>query len=101
MLAFYTGGSVKTKRRIEMRTQHHLTVPYIVTQTQLLGSVPESSIKLFLNQLKANIIKIHKLPFNIPNIDIYFFWHKIAELDSTNSWLRNNLIEYFKEKNKN
>ena len=85
------------QRRIEMRTQHHLTVPYIVAQTYLLGSVPAKSADLFSKSPKTNILKYRELPFEVPNIEIYFFWHDSADFDNANRWMRNSLIEYFND----
>ena len=82
-------------RKIEMRTQHHLTVPYIVANTHLVGSVPLKSISLFIQKNSANLITVKELPFEVPQIDIYYFWHKSAELDSANCWLRSSLNNFF------
>jgi len=73
------------RRNIKMRVQHYLVAPQIMLETDLALSAP-------LRLAKAYPAKIFKLPFALPPVGLHLYWHRSADLDQANRWLREKLL---------
>ena len=69
------------ERHITLRTQHHTSAPLIAAQSDLALSIPPS-------QTNLSGLKIFELPFEVPPLDLYLYWHKSADHDQANRWMR-------------
>ncbi|WP_299973984.1 LysR family transcriptional regulator [uncultured Pseudoteredinibacter sp.] len=69
-------------RNIKVRVQHYMVGAKIVANTDLVWTLP---IRL-ARQLD---FKILPLPFDVPALNWHLFWHKSADDDHANKWLRN------------
>lgn len=68
-------------RNIQMRVQHYWALPKLLANTNLLSVMPATMAK----SLKLKIIE---LPFAIEPIEWRLYWHKSADLDPANKWMR-------------
>lgn len=76
------------QRKIQLRVSHYLSVQNIVEQSDLILTIPRSLAG------KLNL-KVIDLPFDIPSVDWHLYWHKSADRDQANIWMRNSIIERF------
>jgi DNA-binding transcriptional LysR family regulator len=77
-------------RHVALRTPHYMMAAQIVDRTDLALTAP-ASIATRL-QLKAL-----PLPFSVPDVGWNLYWHKNADQDGANRWLREHLIALFDE----
>lgn len=85
------------QRRVSVRIEHYLAVPTILSQSDLIFTVPyvigESLAKL------ADI-KLVRPPFKAKPRIIRQHWHARFQHDAANRWLRSMMAELFMEKDK-
>lgn len=81
-----TLNSLGYQRKIQLRVRHYLVAPQVVRHTNMALTVP-----LRVAQ-KANL-KILELPFELPSLDWHLYWHKSADRDQANCWLRQSLLD--------
>lgn len=70
------------KRQVKVRVQHYMVGAKIIASTDFAWTLP---IRL-ARQLD---LKILPLPFEVAAINWHLFWHKSADEDHANKWLRN------------
>ena len=81
----------RMKRRIVLRTPHFMSVPVIVAETDTVAVIP---------QALGDFVKDHgeitqvRLPFVPPTFQVNLYWHRSAQKDAGNRWLRGQLIEH-------
>ena len=74
------------QRRVLLRVQHYLMAPELVQRTDLALTIPQR----WANQFD---LKTLQLPFDVPPLDWHLFWHKSADGDQANQWLRKQILE--------
>lgn len=67
-----------------------MSAPYIVAQTDLIATVPET---LAMTTKDSLGLEVREHPVEIPPAQINLFWHKRYHQDSGNMWLRNVLYD--------
>ncbi|NQY63666.1 MAG: LysR family transcriptional regulator [Alteromonadaceae bacterium] len=70
------------QRNIKIRVKHHMAAIRVIERSDLLWTLP----KRLADELD---FKLYPLPFKLPPLEIHLFWHKSADKDATNIWLRN------------
>jgi DNA-binding transcriptional LysR family regulator len=80
------------KRKVKLRVPNFLSVPHIVSQTDLLATVPE---KLAQEWGQRFDLQIHTHPVNMPAFELKMFWHRRAHTDPASQWLRALVAEFF------
>ncbi|PCI52698.1 MAG: LysR family transcriptional regulator [Alphaproteobacteria bacterium] len=78
-------NKIGKKRLIQVRLQHAMIAPFIVRTTNLALTSSRTLAESF--DLKAV-----ELPFVTPNIGLYLYWHKSADKDQANRWLRETFL---------
>ncbi len=73
------------ERRINMIVPHFLSAPLIVTETDMILSLP---YRLALQFRKLVALKILPVPIELPNYDLAMIWHPLREKDPAHGWLR-------------
>ena len=79
------------QRQIRLRCQHYFAACRVVSQTDLLLTMPERLARV-VNQQFGNQI----LPFPleaVPALDIYLYWHANVDNDPANMWLRGQIVQ--------
>jgi DNA-binding transcriptional LysR family regulator len=79
-------------RNIRVRCQHYAAACQIVSETDLLLTLPERYAR-HLNPAFGN--RIWRFPIDVPGFASYLYWHKHADADPANIWLRETLIRCF------
>jgi DNA-binding transcriptional LysR family regulator len=73
------------QRNIRVRLQHYLVVSEIVRRTDLALTVPS-------HWVNRPGLKVFELPFIVPELEWHLLWHKSADGDQANRWLREKVI---------
>ncbi|HXY48763.1 MAG TPA: LysR family transcriptional regulator [Terriglobales bacterium] len=82
------------RRRIGVRCQHFFEACRLVSQTELLLTMPER-YALLLNTQFGN--RLYPFPARVPFLDVHLYWHESAENDAANRWLRTEIERAFAE----
>ncbi|MCB1647141.1 MAG: LysR family transcriptional regulator [Pseudomonadales bacterium] len=78
-------GKMGRRRQITLRTQHYLATPELVSKTDLALTVP----RVFAEFLGSRLpVKYLELPFEVPNLETYLYWHESTDKDQANRWMR-------------
>lgn len=81
-------------RRIFLTTPHFLVVPLLIEGTDLIATVPRELGAVFS---KYRHIKVWPTPIELPRFDLRQYWHPRYHHDSANKWLRNLVMEVFRD----
>jgi DNA-binding transcriptional LysR family regulator len=82
------------QRRIRLRCQHYFSACRVVSQTDLILTMPESYARI-ASRFFAN--QILPLPFVMPTMDAWLYWHANVEAEPANRWLRQQLLQSFEK----
>jgi DNA-binding transcriptional LysR family regulator len=77
-------------RKIQLRVQHYMVAPLIVLRTDMALTVP-------LRVARSYAAAIMPLPFALPPLEWHVYWHRSADLDPANRWLRETLTDCLAE----
>ena len=78
-------GKMGKKREIILRTQNHLVTPQMAATTDFAITVPQ----IFAEFLSRTVdIKYLELPFEIPPLEAFLYWHESTDKDQANIWMR-------------
>jgi DNA-binding transcriptional LysR family regulator len=80
------------QRKVRLRVPNFLSVPHIVSQTDLLATVPE---KLAEEWAARFGLQVFPHPLNMPAFELKMFWHRRVHTDPANQWLRALIVEFF------
>lgn len=80
------------KRRVVMRGQHFLTVPSAISKTDLIACIPYHLAKHY-------DLAMYELPFDLPPIEYFLYWHLSADHDAAHRWMREQITEVAKAYN--
>ncbi|MET0963366.1 MAG: LysR family transcriptional regulator [Noviherbaspirillum sp.] len=76
------------QRKIRLRCQHYFAACRVVSQTDLLLTMPERYARVANQQFDNQLLA---LPLDMPAWDVYLYWHANVEDDPANRWLRERL----------
>jgi DNA-binding transcriptional LysR family regulator len=85
--------SKKIHRRVALRTPHFMSIPFIISQSDLIVTVPHA-VGVFVKRVHMNI-RIAQPPMRTPRIDLKIHWHRNFQRDAKNLWLRNLVSSLF------
>jgi len=73
-------------RDIKLRMMSYMAAPQVVASTDLVLTIPRSLASMYgLTALE--------LPFEVGTLDQYLYWHKNADEDRANTWMRGILLD--------
>jgi len=73
-------------RDIKLRMMSYMAAPQVVASTDLVLTVPRSLASMYgLTTLE--------LPFEVGTLDQYLYWHRNADEDRANTWMRGILLD--------
>jgi DNA-binding transcriptional LysR family regulator len=73
------------RREVFLRSQHNLTACMVVSETDMLLTLPERHAQL-LNTGAVN--ELYPFPLEAPRLEAHLYWHESVENDPANRWLR-------------
>jgi DNA-binding transcriptional LysR family regulator len=76
----------KIHRRIALHTPHFMSIPFVISQSDLIVTVPHA-VGVFVNSAHMNL-RIAQPPLRIPRIDLKMHWHRNFQRDAKSRWLR-------------
>jgi len=81
-------------KRVKFSVPHFTAVPYIISNSDLLVTVPQK-----LAESAATPFKLHyqSTPLRLPDLQTNIFWHRRFHQDQGSQWLRNLIVEIFGE----
>jgi DNA-binding transcriptional LysR family regulator len=78
------------RRQVFLRSQHNLTACMVVSQTDMLLTLPERHAQLlntgFMHPGLMN--QVYPLPLQSPRLEAHLYWHESVENDPASRWLR-------------
>ena len=77
------------QRRVRLRCQHYLAACRVVSQSDLVLTMPEAYARLINGQFDNQILPF---PLEMPPLDIYLYWHEDVDNDPANAWLREQIM---------
>ncbi|MFT4654345.1 MAG: DNA-binding transcriptional LysR family regulator [Patiriisocius sp.] len=77
------------KRQIVMRGQHFLTAPSAISKSDLIACIPYHLAKHY-------DLAMYELPFELPPIEYFLYWHLSADNDAAHQWMREQISEVVK-----
>lgn len=83
----------KLHRRVVLETPHFLSIPSIVSRSDLVVTVPHA-VGVFVKDTHMNI-RIAQPPLRTPKIDLKLHWHRNFQRDPKNKWLRDVVADLF------
>ena len=72
-------------RRVRLRCQHYFAACRVVSQTDLVLTMPENYARIANRQFGNQILP---LPLDMPPLDAYLYWHASVDNEPANRWLR-------------
>lgn len=75
-------------RKIVLRCEHFFAAVSAVEQSDLIITMPLTFALSLNNQMS---IDIHNLPFEVPELAVYMYWHKNYTANPVNRWFRGKL----------
>ena len=83
-------GKMGKRRNIALRTQHYLATPELVSRNALALSVPSIYADFLVSRYS---VKYMELPFEVPHLESYLYWHESTDRDQANRWMRELMLE--------
>jgi DNA-binding transcriptional LysR family regulator len=77
------------RRRIRLRCQSYLAACQVVSETDLLLTMPQRYARMLNAQFRNQLLAF---PLKVPAFDTYLYWHANADSDPANAWLRQQLM---------
>ncbi|RQS11089.1 LysR family transcriptional regulator [Burkholderia sp. Bp9002] len=78
------------RRNIQMRVQHYMVAPLIAMRGDLALTAP-------LRLLRSYPARVLELPFELPDLEYCCYWHRSADRDHANQWLRERLTQLMRD----
>jgi len=85
--------SKKIHRRVALQTPHFMSIPFVISQSDLIVTVPHA-VGMFVKSVHMNI-RIAQPPLRVPRIDLKLHWHRNFQRDAKNKWLREIVASLF------
>ena len=83
-------GKMGRKRDLVLRTQHYLSTPQLLDGTNFTLTVP----KIFAEFLGTTVASRYvALPFEVPPLESYLYWHESTDKDQANLWMRDLILK--------
>lgn len=80
------------QRHVRLRCQHYFAACRVVSQTDLILTMPESYARIANRQFNNQILPI---PLAMQPMDAYLYWHASVDQEPANRWLREQIIQSF------
>lgn len=82
------------ERHIRLRCQHYFAACRVVSQTNLVLTMPGRYAQIANQQFDNQILPF---PLEVPAFDVFLYWHANVDHDPANKWFREQVMESIKE----
>jgi DNA-binding transcriptional LysR family regulator len=82
-------GRHNLRRRVRLRCQHYFAACRVVSETDLILTMPERYARIINAQFRNQLLPF---PLKVPIFDTCLYWHANADDDPANAWLRQLLV---------
>ena len=79
-------------RRVVLKIPHHLALPAVVIENDLIATVPYAVGVAFA---RMSSVKVVRPPVRLPVVDVYQWWHARFNHDPYNRWVRELIGQLF------
>ena len=86
----------KIRRKIALHTPHFLSIPVIVSRSDLMATVPHA-LALYFARLAPQQFAVAAPPFEVSGFDVKQHWHRKFHNDARSRWLRRQVVELFND----
>ena len=76
---------VGQRRKIQLRMKNYIAAPLVIATTNLALTIPGNVAAMY----DMNTVE---LPFDVDSVEQYLYWHKSADQDQANMWMRGILL---------
>ncbi len=87
--------SKKIHRRVALETPHFMSIPFVISQSDLVVTVPHA-VGMFVKSVHMNI-RLVQPPVRTPRIDLKLHWHRNFQRDAKNKWIREVVSSLFND----
>jgi DNA-binding transcriptional LysR family regulator len=84
----------RVRRRVVAYASHFLCVPFVVTQSDLIATVPYAVATEFADMSPQ--LRVALPPYDITGFDLKLHWHRRFDNDPRHQWLRDQLERAFR-----
>ncbi|MGE5621803.1 MAG: LysR family transcriptional regulator [Bacillota bacterium] len=82
------------ERQIRLRCQHYFAACRVVSQTDMLLTMPGRYARIANQQFDNQILPF---PLEVPAFDVFLYWHANVDNDPANRWFREQVMESIRE----
>lgn len=76
-------------RKFGLQCEHYFAATSVICQCDMLLTMPHA----YASQLEEKMpVHVSPLPFEVPLLPVHMYWHKQAEHDPLNNWMRDKLL---------
>lgn len=86
----------RIRRQIALHTPHFLSIPVIVSRTDLMATVPHA-LALYFARLAPQQFAVAMPPLELAGFDVKQHWHRKFHHDPRSRWLRGQVTELFND----
>jgi DNA-binding transcriptional LysR family regulator len=86
----------RIRRKIALHTPHFLSIPIIVSRSDLMATVPHA-LALYFARLAPQQFAVALPPFDVAGFDVKQHWHRKFHHDARNQWLRRQVADLFND----
>jgi DNA-binding transcriptional LysR family regulator len=83
-------GEQASQRRVAMQVPHYRVVPFVLAEADLIAILPKTISTAFA---RLGLLVERPVPFVIPAVRIYQFWHERSGCDPACQWLRGTIAK--------
>ncbi len=81
-------------RRVRLRCQHYVSAARVVSETDLLLTMPDRYAHIVNEQFGNQIVALPS-GFTVPSWELYLYWHVGVDRDPANAWLREQITRAY------
>jgi DNA-binding transcriptional LysR family regulator len=85
----------RLQRNVAVYTSHFVGLPAIVAESNLIATIPYAAARQFATMSPQLAVTLP--PFDISGFDLKLHWHRRFDNEPRNRWLRDQLIDVFRE----
>jgi len=86
----------KIRRKIVLHTPHFLSIPIMLSRSDLMATVPHA-LALYFARLAPQQFAVAIPPFEVAGFDVKQHWHRKFHNDARSRWLRLQVAELFND----